>query len=91
MSYTPTTEEVREAYVVGVDPEVTARYRAEFDRWLDAHDAEVAERDAATATADRVRAAVEKHKHWNEGCGWDVPTIEVLAALDGAPEPEEKP
>lgn len=32
--YTPTTDEVREAYVVGVDPVVTARYRAEFDRWL---------------------------------------------------------
>lgn len=47
-----------------------------------------AERDDALAAIERVRAAVEKHRHWNEGCGWDVPTIEVLAALDGAPEPE---
>lgn len=47
-----------------------------------------AERDAAVVAIERVRAAVEKHKHWNEDCGWDVPTIEVLAALDGAPEPE---
>lgn len=52
--YTPSIDEVREAYVVGVDPEVTARYRAEFDRWLAAHDAEVA---AKATAAERERCA----------------------------------
>jgi len=33
--YTPSVDEVREAYIVGVDPEVTARYRAEFDRMIE--------------------------------------------------------
>lgn len=46
------------------------------------------EQGEAVAAIGRVRAAIEEHKHWNELCGWDVPAIEVLAALDGAPEPE---
>lgn len=64
-------------------------------RLTDALEAATRERDAALEAIDRVRAAVEKHEHWNDDCGWDVPTIEVLAALDGAPdgapEPELEP
>lgn len=44
--YTPTTEEVREDYALGRNEVVGAgwydQHRAEFDRWLAAHDAEVA-------------------------------------------------
>lgn len=50
--YTPTTEQVREAYVVGVDPEVTARYRAEFDRWYEAEIAAAERRGAVKALRD---------------------------------------
>ena len=44
-NYTPTTEEVREDYALGRNEVVGAgwydQHRAEFDRWLAAHDAEV--------------------------------------------------
>lgn len=43
--------------------------------------------EAAEATLERVRAAVEAEKHYTEECGWDVPVIRVLAAL--APVTEE--
>ena len=49
MSYVPTTEEVRSMYG-------GPRYEPEFDRWLAAHDAEVAAqalRDAASAPIPR--------------------------------------
>lgn len=43
--YTPTTEEVREDYAIGRNEVIGAGWyslhRAEFDRWLAAHDAEV--------------------------------------------------
>lgn len=58
-----------------------ARLRLEVNRLR-------AERDAYKARLDAVRATVEYEKHWNDGYGWDVATIRVLAALDGAPEPE---
>ena len=42
--YTPTTEEVREEYALGLNEGVGAgwydEHRVEFDRWLAAHDAE---------------------------------------------------
>lgn len=38
------------------------------------------------AKLDAVRAVVESEKHWNEACGWDVPAIRLLAALDGGDE-----
>lgn len=44
-----------------------------------------AERDAYKARLDAVRATVEYEKHWNDGYGWDVATIRILAALDGDP------
>ncbi|QIK64560.1 hypothetical protein G7068_16055 [Leucobacter viscericola] len=54
-------------------------------RWIEAREELVdsvrAERDAALAAIARVHAAVESAKHWNEGCGWDVPSIKVLQAL----------
>ena len=44
--YTPTAEDVREDYAIGRNEEVGAgwygQHRAEFDRWLAAHDAGVA-------------------------------------------------
>ena len=58
----------------------------------------VAERDAALAALERVRAAVSGHPkcdRYEEGdvisCGWKSAYASVVAALDGAPEPEEKP
>ena len=89
------------SYTGGPDEECSAHGRTPRELWefiaqdivgRDAATARAekaeAERDAALAAVERCRAAVEKHKHWNEDCGWDVPAIEVLAALDGAPEPE---
>ena len=59
--YTPSTEEVRDAYNVGVDPEF---YGAEFDRW---HQAEL--RRAKTISAEQVEAAAEAV--WSES-DWTV-------------------
>ena len=63
-----------------------------------ADEAAEAERDAALAAIERVRAAVSGHPEcdcYEEGdvisCGWKSAYASVLAALDGAPEPEEKP
>lgn len=39
--YTPTTDRVREAYARGVEFRTLEQTRAEFDRWLAQHDAEV--------------------------------------------------
>lgn len=41
----------------------------------------------ALATIERVRDVVDELKHWNENCGWDVPSIELLRAL--GPKPDE--
>ncbi len=57
-----------------------------------------AERDAALAAIERIRQAVSGHPEcdrYEEGdvisCGWKSAYASVVAALDGAPEPEEKP
>ncbi|GAA3730313.1 hypothetical protein GCM10022239_03630 [Leifsonia bigeumensis] len=42
--YTPTTAQVRDGYAMNEFGEVSDRYAAEFDRWLAAHDREVAEK-----------------------------------------------
>ena len=54
-----------------------------------------AERDAALAAVERIRQAVSGHPEcdrYEEGdvisCGWKSAYASVLAALDGAPEPE---
>ena len=64
----------------------------------DALEAATRERDAAVAAIERVRAAVSGHPEcdrYEEGdvisCGWKSAYASVVAALDGAPEPEEKP
>lgn len=56
-----------------------------------------AERDAALAAIERIRQAVSGHPEcdrYEEGdvisCGWKSAYASVVAALDGAPEPEEK-
>lgn len=62
--YTPTTEEVREQYTREEPPRIgtVAERRAEFDRWLAAHDAQVRaderERIASAIEALRVDAAM---------------------------------
>ena len=57
-----------------------------------------AERDAALAALERIRRAVSGHPEcdrYEEGdvisCGWKSAYASVVAALDGAPEPEVKP
>ncbi len=54
--------------------------------------------DAALAVLERIREAVSGHPEcdrYEEGdvisCGWKSAYASVVAALDGAPEPEEKP
>ena len=61
-------------------------------------DALRAERDAALAALERIRRAVSGHPEcdrYEEGdvisCGWKSAYASVVAALDGAPEPEVKP
>ncbi len=65
--------------------------RATFDKLK-------AERDAAVAVIERVQAAVSGHPEcvrYEDGdvisCGWKSAYASVVAALDGAPEPEVKP
>lgn len=63
-----------------------------IDRLADALEAATRERDAALAAIERVRAearAYAKQPDVLEPCGAAAQSI--LAALDGAPEPEEKP
>ena len=52
-----------------------------------------AERDAALAAIERVRAIHEQHPRWPDKCGGcdGYYPCATAAALDGAPEPEEKP
>ena len=64
----------------------------------DALEAATRERDAALAAIERIRQAVSGHPEcdrYEEGdvisCGWKSAYASVVAALDGAPEPEVKP
>lgn len=64
-------------------------------RLADALEAAARERDAALAAIGRVREAVSGHPEcdrYEEGdvisCGWKSAYASVVAALDGAPEPE---
>ena len=64
-------------------------------RLADALEAATRERDAAVAAIERVRAAVSGHPEcdrYEDGdvisCGWKSAYASVVAALDGAPEPE---
>lgn len=57
-----------------------------------------AERDAALSVLERIREVVSGHPEcdrYEEGdvisCGWKSAYASVVAALGGAPEPEEKP
>ena len=52
--HAPTTEEIRTHYAFGVSPDLSSmhRDRADFDRWLAAHDAQVL-REAAEALPGR--------------------------------------
>lgn len=61
-NYTPTTNEVRESYVFYNLSELEAEVlRAEFDRWLAAHDAEV--RAEVFANMDKwISASIDARK-----------------------------
>lgn len=57
-----------------------------------------AERDAALSAVERIREAVSGHPECDRyseddviSCGWKSAYASVVAALDGAPEPEVKP
>lgn len=39
--------------------------------------------ETAEAALARVREAIEREKHWNDECGWDVPLIALTCALEG--------
>jgi hypothetical protein len=74
--YTPTTEEVRAAYAADAYGVVKKRWLLEFDRWLAAHDRQVAE--------NAIRDAVE----WARSCSGEsadaaADYIEEMAALGG--------
>lgn len=86
--YTPTTDEIRNGWIeTGWAPDGTLcdkRDGAEFDRWLAAHDAEV----AAQALAP-IREALAGHPRCDihpDGdpitCGWKRAVASVQAALD---------
>lgn len=52
VEYTPTTDDVRAYYVWAKSRRVSRERGAEFDRWLAAHDAEVAAVARQTAEAE---------------------------------------
>lgn len=69
-----------------------------LDRLIAALEAATRERDAAVAAVERIREAVSGHPECDRyseddviSCGWKSAYASVVAALDGAPEPEEKP
>ena len=73
--YTPTTDDVRDYYAIGVD-EALARTGgdSEFDRWLAAHDKEVLEKAAERAEATPIE----------DECGYcDEMKAMVVAAVRG--------
>ena len=91
--YTPTTDEIRNGWIeTGWAPDGTLcdkRDGAEFDRWLAAHDAEV----AAKALAP-IRAALAGHPrcdiHPDDDpikCGWKKAVADIQAALDREEQP----
>lgn len=41
----------------------------------------IADHRAALARIAKAEEVVEAEKHWNEGCGWDVPAGSILRAL----------
>ena len=65
--YTPTTALMREWHVRGdhAGDKSRAEYEAEFDRWLEAHDREVAavERAKWEDKSPVTRASTQKHPH----------------------------
>jgi len=82
----------------GEGSEERAFYYGHLDRYkrlADALEAATRERDAALAAIERIRRAVAGHPEcdrYEEGdvisCGWKSAYASVVAALDGAPEPE---
>lgn len=60
-----------------------ARFRLLDANRSDAAAAMATRAEVAEARLDKVRECVEAEKHYNEGCGWDVPAIRILAILDG--------
>ena len=90
--YTPTAEDVREDYAIGRNEEVGAgwygQHRAEFDRWLAAHDAEKrAEWEAEQGWEYAIGAQSEDRpgKFWRDS-DWDTTTElhEALGDLEDA-------
>ena len=87
--YTPTTEEVREAWLTAEheerDPFSTSDddLRAEFDRWLAAHDAEILEKAAQRVEALEPKLDMSKWDGGYDCCG--CPTLYRLfdEAVDG--------
>lgn len=65
--YTPTNEEVRDAFICGIHPE-SEKWAAEYDRWLAKHDADLvqsivemllAKANLAATNPDRVKKPSE--------------------------------
>lgn len=70
-------------------------HRDRYGRLADALEAATRERDAAVAAIERIREAVSGHPECDRyseddviSCGWKSAYASVVAALDGAPEPE---
>lgn len=90
--YTPTTEDVLEDYAIGRNEEVGAgwydQHRAEFSRWLAAHDAEKRaewERAAAEKAWDRCVGEMPLDLDWKNFYGDNNPY------RSAAPEPQGEP
>lgn len=78
--YTPTTEQVREAFSVPWhEPEDhdIGEYRAEFDRWLAERDATI---EAAAEQRGAIKALREAAKDWRWSAWADAPRNPIAAA-----------
>ena len=83
--YTPTTEDVRHAYVSARSEEEFAasylsQFEPEFDRWLAAHDAEVAAQ-ALRDAADEMEAMLGEHGPGNRNTGYGQAGLALLARI----------
>jgi len=97
--YTPTTDEVRDYYAIGVD-EALGRTsgESEFDRWLAEHDKEVLDKAVERIQESKPELSMAMYHH--NFAGLDVPNDEcdccadvalhiVLAAIRGDGEHSE--
>ncbi len=92
--YTPTTEDIRNAYMSGDwndnptdDDAMKRHFAAKFDRWLTAHDAEVEARGYQQGREDAAKAVETALNDYMYGEECGPPEFRLIAAARGEGEP----